>query len=146
MMNQSWVGQAIPRSWLSWTPTWANITVGNGTVTAKYIQIGKTVYFRLVFVLGSTSTVGTAPTFTLPVTAATHAGTTTIPPLGVARCFDNGSGSYFGSVYYATTTTAAIQVYNASSTYLFTAGITSTVPFTWTTTDEIGLQGFYEAA
>jgi hypothetical protein len=29
--------------WAAWTPTLANITLGNGTVTARYQQIGKTV-------------------------------------------------------------------------------------------------------
>src|SRR5262245_14617589 len=58
-------------AWTTWTPTLANLTLGNGTVTAKYRRLGKTVDYRFKFVLGSTSAVGTSPRFTLP--AAPHA-------------------------------------------------------------------------
>ena len=42
-------------AWQTWTPTYNNLTVGNGTVTCGYKQIGKTVTFRWIFQLGSTS-------------------------------------------------------------------------------------------
>ncbi len=60
-------------TWQTWAPTWTNLTPGNGTYSfAKFCQIGKTVFVRLAFVLGSTSSVGTAPTFTLPVTSVSY--------------------------------------------------------------------------
>src|SRR5207253_1317172 len=34
-------------AWQSWTPTWTNLTVGNAVQACKYIQIGKTVHFRV---------------------------------------------------------------------------------------------------
>ena len=51
-----------PGAWTSYTPvlsgsTWA---VGNGTISGAYTQIGKTVHFTARFVLGSTSTKGSA--------------------------------------------------------------------------------------
>jgi hypothetical protein len=58
-------------AWSSWTPTVVNMTVGNGTVTAKYTQIGKIVHWRVKVVTGSTTSyTATNATFTLPVTAA----------------------------------------------------------------------------
>jgi hypothetical protein len=36
----------IGAAWASWTPTWTNLSVGNGTMAGAYIQIGKTVHFR----------------------------------------------------------------------------------------------------
>jgi hypothetical protein len=57
-------------AWQTWSPTLSNLTQGNGTIEAKYIQIGKTVYFRFTFILGTTSAVGSIPTITLPVTSA----------------------------------------------------------------------------
>jgi hypothetical protein len=45
-------------SWTSFTPTWLNVTVGNGTINAAYTVLGKTCTFYTVFTLGSTSSVG----------------------------------------------------------------------------------------
>lgn len=43
-------------AWTSYTPTDSNIVVGNGTRSAAYIQIGKTVIFRWHLAAGTTST------------------------------------------------------------------------------------------
>ena len=42
-------------AWQDWTPTYTNFSLGNGTVDARYTQIGKTVHFTISIVLGSTS-------------------------------------------------------------------------------------------
>ena len=55
-------------TYTSWTPTLTNITIGNGTVTAAYVQIGKHIHAQIRITLGSTSTVGGNPGFSLPVT------------------------------------------------------------------------------
>src|SRR6185369_9654216 len=74
----------VPQSaWGSWTPSWTNLSVGNGTVVAKYVQIGKTVFARLSLVLGSTSTVTGPVIFSLPVTSVTYDGAATGTPLGM---------------------------------------------------------------
>lgn len=128
--------------WSDWTPTYANITVGNGTVSARYKQIGKTVHFSYTLVLGSTSAIGSSPTFTLPVTAysagkynftayALDSGTTRVPLFA----------DTFGS-----TTVVGLFAVNTAGTYGSQATITSTVPFTWTTSDELHIDGAYEAA
>lgn len=58
-------------AWTSWTPTFAGFTLGNGTVVAKYTQVGKIVHWNVVVTCGSTSADSAATaTFTLPVTAA----------------------------------------------------------------------------
>jgi hypothetical protein len=45
----------ISGAWTAYTPTATNFTVGNGTLTGKYVQIGKTVCVRINFTAGSTS-------------------------------------------------------------------------------------------
>ena len=132
--------------WSTWTPTWANFTVGNGTVTAAYKQTGKTVTGRLRVVLGNTSAMGTSPTFTLPVTAvATFTGDNYI--LGTGQILDSGTSRYSLSVYSSTTTIASMYAPISSGTYLVPAGgITSTAPMTWTTNDEFSVVFTYEAA
>ena len=63
-------------AWTAWTPSWTNVTVGNGTNEGAYIQIGKIVFMRINFTLGNTSAITGLITLTLPVTIATYGVTT----------------------------------------------------------------------
>jgi len=52
-----------------------NITLGNGTLTARYTQIGKTVHFEFLLIKGTTTTFNASQaTFTLPVAPSTAIG------------------------------------------------------------------------
>lgn len=134
-------------AWASWTVTWTNITVGNGTVTSKYIQIGKTVFYRVVFVLGTTSSIASGAAFSLPVTKANYgesgSGSSFI---GDVEMEDTGASNYTGKVFAAgAATTGQIYASNAGSTYVGQQTITNLVPFTFASGDSINMQGFYEA-
>lgn len=135
--------------WQTWAPTWTNLTVGNGTYDeVRYCQIGKTVHMRMSFKLGSTSSVGTAPVFTLPVTAAAYAlaGGTDQQLIGRARLVQTGVGSSLGSVVMSSTTTAGILSELANQTYVVLSNVTATVPITWANGHVIALYATYEAA
>ena len=55
----------------TFTPTWTNITVGNGTSTGSYVQVGDLVFVRASLVFGSTTAVSSsAAGLTVPVTPA----------------------------------------------------------------------------
>jgi hypothetical protein len=126
--------------WAAYTPTTANLTVGNGTLTARYQQIGKTVNVFVQFVLGSTSAMGSGPNFTLPVTAKDDKFS------AVGRITDNGVKDYVAGLP-CSSTTAYVQLILASGTYgSYDGSITSTVPFTWGTGDYFTFQFTYEAA
>lgn len=127
-------------AWQSWTPTWVNFTVGNGTNTGNYIEIGKTVFFRIVTVLGSTSSMSTGPTFSLPVTSITVPNT--VLPIGWGA-ISNGSGTFNALANWATTTTGLLRYWDTNNNG---GGVTSTTPGTWATNYAIVLQGQYEAA
>ena len=133
---------------VSWTPTWTNLTVGDGTVVAKYQKISKLVICRLSLVFGSsTSVTGTTVSFTLPVTRAAYGGSANITPLGNAHLFDtSGSAIFHGIVANLSTTAAVIAAWKVDGTYSQAAALSSTVPFTWAVGDEIGAQFSYEAA
>lgn len=62
-------GTGTSWAWQSWTPTYTNITVGNGTVVAKFIQVGKTVIARWRLTCGSTTSISNDMMVSLPVTA-----------------------------------------------------------------------------
>ena len=131
-------------AWTSYTPTWANLTVGDATVDFRYCQIGKTVFVRGVLTLGSTSSVSTAPTFTLPVTGASSPNTRLAR--GSATLYDSGTEVYYGTVAVQSTTTAWVRYFNASGANIRGAGIDATTPFTWTTSDQLMVMFTYEAA
>lgn len=127
-------------AWSSWTPTWTNLTIGNGTNSWKYRQIGKSVFFRGVTIFGTTTTMGTGPTFTLPTTSVA------VPNTNMQICtlkLYNGSGNWNGEGNWATTTTCLLQYWDSNNN---TGGITSTVPGTWATNWGVFAQGFYETA
>lgn len=133
-------------TWASWAPTWTNVTVGAGTVTAKYIQDGKTVHFRLNFIL-SGSTISGLIGFSLPVTAATHASTVALSQIGTGRILDTGTTVYMAAVALGTTTRADIQAISRPTTYLERVNTSGTVPIAaWADNDEIYVEGKYEAA
>lgn len=131
-------GLAATTPWTAWTPTLTNLTLGNGTQTAIYRQLGKTVDFYWQFVLGSTSTVGTSPRFTLPVAPASrYTGPWS------SQINDASVGQRLAQLGLVTGSTVEVLYVN---TTLFLAVITATVPFTWTTSDGLICWGIYEAA
>lgn len=126
-------------AWASWTPSFANFTVGGGTVVGKYSRVGNMVFYSLSIIL-SGSTMGTAPTFTLPVTSVTYS---TSMPIGQGIFLDSGTATYEAQVRWATTTTALMAHYTTGGVG---AGTAVSTPFTWANGDQIQINGFYEAA
>lgn len=129
----------------SYTPTFTNLSVGNGVLTCAYTQIGKLVVVRIHFKLGTTSTVGTTPSMTLPVTSIS--GYIAGHWLGGMRIVSGGSG-FTGYFQWATSTTALLLALNSSSTYVSdtSANFTASIPGTWATNDSFDGTIFYEAA
>ena len=136
-------------AWTSYTPTWAadsgTVSIGNGQLTGSYKQIGKTVFFLLRIVLGSTSSVSgsTGWRLGLPITSVAS-------PSVVA----NATYLQNGVAYYSGT---ANNEYNGSTTYvsplcLVAAPVTgkltqvnATTPFSWGTADTLTISGTYQS-
>ena len=128
--------------WKAYTPTRSNITLGNGTLTGEYCQVGKLIIARIHFKMGSTSAMGTAPSFGLPVTAtATYNGFSF-----TANLCDWGTTTYVGWAILISTTSVCPMAIITSGSYANYTNITSTVPHTWAVDDEIHLGVVYEAA
>lgn len=131
-------------AWIPWVPTLTNLTLGNGTLACHYQREGKTIRFRFVFTLGSTSAVGSIPTFTLPETSV--ASPSTLFNIGWGSFYDASGGPSFvqpAVAQWTSTTVATIRRYDANNDG---GNISSTLPYTWATGDQILIQGFYEAA
>lgn len=132
--------------WDSWTPTFTNLS--GGTLTyAKYKQVGKTVSFRIKYILGGAGVSGGVD-FTLPVAESSDYSTAIadLQPFGNAIFRDAGTSATAGYVVWSASGKAGIRVWNASTTYLSGSALSSTLPFTWASTDEINVAGTYEAA
>ena len=127
-------------TWTTWTPTFGNLSVGNGSVTARYTKIAKTVHYYLRVVFGSTTSISGSVTYTLPITPTDQQG-----PVGNVFIDDPGTAGYlgqavmFGGVPY-------VSVGRANATYLLYDLITATLPMTWGTNDNFAIRGSYEVA
>lgn len=140
-------------AWQNFTPSFTNWTIGTGGsagTTAKYIQIGKTVFYRITTTLGTSGqSVGSNVTFQLPVAAVSGLlGADNIFPVGEVHLQDAGTASYWGSarINNADLRTAQILVNNTSTTYQTGGALSSTIPHTWAAGDSLTIRGFYEAA
>ena len=125
----------------TWTPTWTNLTVGNGTVTARYTQIGKTVKFDLKVVFGSTTAISGVPIFTLPVTVARNSA-------NVSYHFEDvGTNNFVNPGYLGIgVTDMPLQYGSTTGDSLILLNVSATAPFTWTTNDKIIVSAIYEVA
>lgn len=143
--NGAWV-EALPiGAWQTWTPTLTNLTLGNGTTTARYTRFGRTIHYKFKFLLGSTSAVGSDPSFTLPV--APNANYVIFADtMGLARLHDVGSGIFPGYVGPVGGSTVNFLYWSASGAVTQDTLITATAPFTWANGDSLMAAGTYEAA
>lgn len=133
--------------WQSYTPTFTNLTVGNGVLAGFWTQVGKTVFGRVKLLFGSSSSVSGAVTFTLPTPSiAAYASTSAASQIGIGSILDAGSTIYAGIVYWSSTTNANIRVLNAAGTYVSHTDLSGAVPVALGTSDEIYVQFSYEAA
>ena len=140
-------------TYTSYTPSFtAGLTIGDGTVSGAYCRVNDFVHVWGRIVFGSTTAVTGAVNLTVPVSIdATVSGTflgTYIGQVGI-RDFDGGT-SYSGVVQTLGTggfpTRVALQVQNASGTYLTGAALSATVPMTWATSDTLWWNMYYKAA
>ena len=131
------VGGAAP--WTAYSPGWygtgTNPTLGNGTLTGAYAQVGKVVTYQVHLTAGSTTTFG-AGLYSLSLPVA-FVGTSTQACLGtvVAR---TDSGYISGAAMFQTST----QVYLLLGTTL----MTPTAPGTFSSGRTISVNGSYEVA
>lgn len=130
--------QLVPAAWLaawtSYTPTDTNVTVGNGTRLARYLQIGKTVHFMWDLTFGSTTAFTGTVNVGLPVAPAA----TGRWAVG-AFLLDSGTQTYGWVASITSGTSVAVPTSSSGG------GANATTPFTWTTNDRLTVSGTYEA-
>ena len=133
----AWAYNATPQTteigaWTSFTPSWVNLTPGNGVAVAAYSQVNKLLFVRVKFTWGTTTSCGDPVRMTLPAsfTQDTHQD-------GVGWCNigDTGIAGYAGYIGVISATQVGLLVLNTASTYAVGNNVNSTRPHTFGSTD-----------
>ena len=127
-------------AWTPFTPTLTNMTIGNGTLSGYYAQIGKTVHYSVRVVCGTTTSISGAVSMALPTAAR---ASTTYP--GSAVFYDSSAGATVGGVADLSGSSVA-PITPPTTAGGYWVQMTSTVPFLFAAGDIVSLAGTYEAA
>ena len=127
--------------WQSYTPTWTaattNPSIGDGTLSGRYIQIGKLVYCQFRMLAGSTTTFGVGNwRFGYPV--APNTSNADLYQVGNIQAYDYGTMFHIGVTQYAGVTYMGLII-NGN-------WVSGSAPFTWTNGDVLEVNVIYEAA
>lgn len=131
---------AYEAAWSTYTPTWASSgtqpVLGNGTLTGRYHQIGKSVKGQILLTPGSATTFGTGTyTFSLPVASLSALG------VGNAEALQTSVRWWLGRAVLATSTTCNVQWQNNSGVSTWDP----TTPWTFASGHPFGIEFQYEA-
>jgi hypothetical protein len=129
-------------AWTAYTPTFGGVTVGNGTTSFWYSRIGKTVFVKGRFTLGSTSAITGSITVSYPVVERNNISTYAI----------NGNSTFFnnsvliqGQNFYSSNK-VNLQALLSNGTYVTGTPTSGSVPFTWVSGNSFTIEFVYEAA
>ena len=137
-------------AWTSYTPTvsyaGAGGSTGNATLVGRYKVRGKVINGFASFTVGSTTTFGSFD-LQLSVPSGLNPVATTVAVVGWGYAFDTSAAAYYqvqadvnnGNLF-------AFRAFNASATYATLATVSSTLPFTLATGDQIIFYFSYEVA
>lgn len=136
------VAGAVPASvWSSYTPAWTAVTtapaLGNGTLAGYYIKVSDGYLVRIRLVAGSTTTYGSGAWFFSTPFARNTADVFDGAFTGIAN---GGTTNRYLLVSQDSTTTTFSLIASGAPT----AGVSSTVPFTWASGNTLAIRGFYE--
>lgn len=121
----------------SWSPSWTNLSVGNGTVTANYSRHGDMVTATIQLTFGTSTSISGNVSVSLPVTADISTALTT-----ACRLTDTGTRQFIGLAVVTGTNSAQLLHTESGNGGL----VNATNPHTWTTTDAMDLTITYLAA
>jgi hypothetical protein len=146
-MNQEIRDQfnSIFGAWTSYTPTWTGATtnpvIGNGTLTGRYIKVGRTCTVSLLLIPGSTTTYGAGTyLFGLPFPAASDV----VSCLGSARI--SGGATWIGHMLVGSSATSANLTFSNTTTDTRGANMSDSKPETLAATTQVRATVTYQTA
>jgi hypothetical protein len=142
-VQAAWTNDARA-STVIWTAATTNPVLGNGTLSSRYMQVGKTIKWTVELTMGSTTTFGTGA-WQLAVPVAMRAAIAAARPVG--GVFDSSAGAAGNFPVWGTTsgttTTLNLRVLATSAPLV---ALTGTAPVTFATGDALSIELTYEAA
>jgi len=120
--------------WVSFTPSWNNFTIGNGSEIWYYSVVNEMLFISGRTTWGSTTSLSGALQMEIPY------GTGIMnlsQPVGSANYNQSGGSNYVGFVTTAGGTTLGFREFNVSGSLIEQANIFAGSPFTWGTDDQI---------
>jgi hypothetical protein len=122
-------------SWVSFTPSWNNFTIGNGIENWWYCVVNEMLFISGRTVWGNTTSQTGALQMEIPY------GTSIMnlaQPVGSANYLENTSGTnYVGFITTQSSTTLGFREFNVSGSFVTQANVFATSPFTWNLNDSI---------
>ena len=131
--TQEALDERAPEESTTYTPTFTGLTLGNGTVSARYSKVGNIIVDEIVVTFGSTTAVTGGV-----VIGGMQAALSNQPFItGFANLHEAGSTYYIGTVFQESVTAIRVAAQLANSTYVNVATLSATVPHTWAVNDQI---------
>mgnify|MGYP003965578775 CR=1 FL=1 len=123
----------------SYTPTYTNFSLVNGTVSAEYKVSESSVEGLIEIVMGSESSVTGNMYISLPITPSNSIRF----PIATITFLDSGAAQYTG-LGVVQSSSVRLKAFGAGGTYATQVDVNATVPFTWAASDQILLNFRYE--
>lgn len=131
------IGNTVLGTYTSYTPTFNGLTLGNGTMVAKYCTVNQLVHYYGKITFGSTTSFTTSNvSIIMPYISDSPTAYTAIAG-GVSYFYDLSTGSFYPGVTALNNSGQAFfgGVMLANGTYSQWTPWGSTTPFTWATGD-----------
>jgi hypothetical protein len=134
--TQNAIDAKVSSASVSYTPTFQNFTLGNGSVFARYSKIGPIVVDEIEITFGSTTAVtGSMFINSLPIA---HRFVNAVKPCGFVIFSDLSPGNNFlGTPTIFDTNSLHVRTNVVSGVYSVLSNTTGNVPFAWAAGDKI---------
>jgi hypothetical protein len=134
-------------AWTTFTPTWNNLTLGNGTTTGAYQKFGRVIFIRGTLIFGSTTTVTGQMQMNYPSGISLASGAFR-GSIGDCEMYDDSTGNFYRGICKPVSAGISLGVLNHQAVATFTIqDVTSaTQPFTWAVSDELMLNTVFQSA
>jgi hypothetical protein len=137
-------------AWTVYTPvlygSTTNPTIGNGSITGRYVNIGATIIGEIRIIAGTSGFNRGAGTYS--VSLPTAGVIENFQPVGQVVMRDEGPGiTYFGTAIFNNNNTGRVELFMHSQVAEYDEGIavTSSTPFLFSSNDKILIQITYES-
>ena len=126
---------------ITFTPSFVNLTIGNGVAIGLYTIEGKVLKGNVSITFGTTTTMAFNPLLVAPV--AFHPSLITYTTIGAVGLIDAGISLYMGEAIINLPNYISMRVISASGAYAVWTYVSNLVPFTWANGDIMTIEFSY---